>query len=70
MRKLSQSKGWSYAYGVLITVKSSIPENVIKVQHKPVITRMASLKAYISLFWYFEHKYAWINLRSYKLTLV
>ena len=50
MRKLSQSKGWSYAYGVLITVKSSIPENVIKVQHKPVITRMASLKAYISLF--------------------
>ena len=50
MLKLAQNKGWSYAYGMLITIKSSIPENVIKVQHKPVITRMASLKAYISLF--------------------
>ena len=50
MLKLSQNKGWSYAYAMLIAIKSSIPENVIKVQHKPVITRMASLKAYISLF--------------------
>ena len=31
MLMLSQNKGWSYAYGVLITVKSRIPENVIKV---------------------------------------
>ena len=31
MLKLSQIKGWSYDYGMLITVKSSIPENVIKV---------------------------------------
>ena len=30
MLKLSQ-KDWSYAYGMLITIKSSIPENVIKV---------------------------------------
>ena len=53
MLKPSQDKGWSYAYGMLITIKSSIPENVIKVYHKPVITCMASLKAYISLFWVF-----------------
>ena len=53
MLMLSQTKGWSYAYGVLITVQSSIPENVIKVQHKPVIARMASLKAYISFFFFF-----------------
>ena len=31
MLKLSQNKGWSYAYFMLITIKSSIPENVIKV---------------------------------------
>ena len=31
MLKLSQNKGWSYAYGMLITIISSIPENVIKV---------------------------------------
>ena len=31
MLKLSQNKGWSYAYNMLITIKSSIPENVIKV---------------------------------------
>ena len=31
MLKLSQNKGWSYAYCMLITIKSSIPENVIKV---------------------------------------
>ena len=50
MLKLSQNKGSSYAYFMLITIKSSIPENVIKVWHEPVITRMTSLKAYISLF--------------------
>ena len=31
MLKLSQNKGWGYAYGMLITIKSSILENVIKV---------------------------------------
>ena len=31
MLKPSQDKGWSYAYGMFITIKSSIPENVIKV---------------------------------------
>ena len=31
MLKLSQNEGWSYAYCMLITTKSSIPENVIKV---------------------------------------
>ena len=31
MLKLSQNKGWSYAYSMLITIKSSIPKNVIKV---------------------------------------
>ena len=31
MLKLSQNKGWSYVNGMLITIKSSIPENVIKV---------------------------------------
>ena len=31
MLKLSQNKGLSYAYRMLITIKSSIPENVIKV---------------------------------------
>ena len=49
MLELSQNKGWCYAYGMFITIKSSIPENVKKVYHKPVITRIASLKAYISL---------------------
>ena len=49
MLKLSQ-KGWSCAYGMLITIKFSIPKNVIKVYHKPVITRTASLKTYISHF--------------------
>ena len=31
MLKISQNKGWSYAYGMPITIKSSVPENVIKV---------------------------------------
>ena len=31
MLKLSQNKGWSYAYGMLITIKVSVLENVIKV---------------------------------------
>ena len=31
MHKLSQNKGWSYIYGMLITITSSIPKNVIKV---------------------------------------
>ena len=31
MLKLLQTKGWSYAYCMLITIKSGIPENVIKV---------------------------------------
>ena len=31
MLELSQNKDWSYAYGMLITIISSIPENVIKV---------------------------------------
>ena len=31
MLRLSQNKGWSYAYGMLVTIKPSIPENVMKV---------------------------------------
>ena len=31
MLELSQNKDWSYGYGMLITIISSIPENVIKV---------------------------------------
>ena len=31
MLKLLQNKDWSYAHGMLITIKSSIPENVRKV---------------------------------------
>ena len=31
MLNLSQNKGWSYAYGMLIRKKSSIPKNVIRV---------------------------------------
>ena len=57
MLKLSKNKGWSYAYGMLIIlIKSSIPENVINYS-VDLLYSYNLLKANISLFWYFEHKY-------------
>ena len=62
MLKLSKNKGWSYAYGMLIiSIKSSIPENVIKYSVN-LLYSYDLLKANISCFWYFEHKYIWINM--------